>query len=55
MDQGLRDDAVNGPGVASFTAWRFAEMWVKEGPHAADDPSTGKQKKKSSKQTVFLV
>ena len=55
----LRDDAVNGPGVASFPAWRFAEMWVKEGRHATDDPSTGKQKKKTEilhqSRRLFLV
>ena len=43
----LRDDALNGPRVASFSARTFSEMWVKEGPQAADDPSTGKQKKQT--------
>ena len=36
----LRYDAVSGAGFASFPTQRFAEMWVKEGQHAADDPST---------------
>ena len=54
----LHDDSVNGPGIASFPAGRFAEMWVKEGRHAADDPPQEGRKRRqspSSKQTVFLV
>ncbi|XP_073669155.1 E3 SUMO-protein ligase KIAA1586-like [Paramisgurnus dabryanus] len=37
--------SINGPEVAYFPARRFAEMWIKEGRHAADDAPTGKQKK----------
>ena len=50
----LHDDVVNGPGVASLAELRFAEMWVTEGRHTADD---GKQKKRTSlsQQTVYLV
>ncbi|CAL8384834.1 unnamed protein product [Arctogadus glacialis] len=33
--------------VASFPARRFAEMWLKQGHHAAIDPPTGKQKKEA--------
>ena len=39
--------SVNAPDVASFPARRFAEMWLKQGHHAAIDPPTGKQKKEA--------
>ena len=31
----------------AFPARRFAEMWLKQGHHAAIDPPTGKQKKEA--------
>ena len=42
---GLLYIAVNGPDVRSFPAQKFAEMWLKEGRHAADDAPTGKPKR----------
>ncbi|KAK7939074.1 hypothetical protein WMY93_002400 [Mugilogobius chulae] len=36
--------SVNGPEITSFPAQMYAEMWINEGRHAADDARTGKEK-----------
>ena len=45
--------SVNRARVASCAARRFAEMWVKEGRHAADEPS--KEAEKEDRNDCFLV
>ena len=51
----LHDDSVNGPEVSSFPAQRFAELWVKERPCTVDDPTTGKNEKKSEADCLLSL